>query len=58
MGCLPGLPLTVKGPGPVLGANEGLHANEGVDASTTVEGGVDEAGGEITRCGCHLLGQY
>ena len=50
MGCLPGLPLTVEGPGPVLlsaneglGASEGLGANKGVDASTTVEGGADEA---------------
>ena len=56
MGCLPGLPLTVEGPGPVLlganeelGANEGLGAtaNKGVDASTTVEGGAD---GVILTC--------
>ena len=50
MGCLPALPLTVEGLGPVLlganeelGAKEGLGANKGVDASTTVEGGADEA---------------
>ena len=49
MGCLPGRPLIVEGPGPVvgvnegLGANDGLGANEGVDASTSVEGGADEA---------------
>ena len=37
MGCFLGLPLSIEGPGPALGANEGL------DTSTSEEGGVDEA---------------